>query len=167
MAEAANGGGTSAENTANWPLPAFYFEVTFGTRQPAIAFKEVSGLDTEAQVIEYRDGNSPVFSTIKMPGLKKSSNVTLKKGVFKGNNQLFDWFNEIKMNVAPRETVTISLLDELGKPAMVWTLNNAWPCKITGVSLKSDGNEAAIEGIELVHEGLTISNGNSATESNA
>ena len=141
-----------------WPLPAFYFKVKIGN-WGEIAFKEVSGLDVEAQVIEYRHGNSPQFSTIKMPGIKKYSNVSLKKGVFIRDNKLFDWFNTINMNTIQRETVTISLLDEEGNPTMVWKLVNAWPTKVTGVSLKSDGNEAAIEQLELAHEGLTIGNG--------
>jgi phage tail-like protein len=55
--------------------------------------------------------------------------------------------------------VVISLLDEAGKPTMVWTLSNAWPTKITGTDLKSDGNEVAVETIEIAHEGLTIANG--------
>lgn len=141
-----------------WPLPAFYFKVKIGN-WGEIAFKEVSGLDVEAQVIEYRHGNSPQFSTIKMPGIKKCCNVSLKKGVFIKDNKLFDWFNTINMNTIQRETVTISLLDEEGDPTMVWKLVNAWPTKVTGVSLKSDGNEAAIEQLELAHEGLTIGNG--------
>lgn len=140
-----------------WPLPAFYFKVEFEDIGE-IAFKEVSGLDIEAQVIEYRHGNSPQFSTIKMPGIKKSSNVSLKKGVFKGDNKFFDWFNEIKLNTIKRRAVTISLLDEAGAPTMVWKLANAWPTKVTGVSLKSDGNEAAVESLDLAHEGLTIEN---------
>ena len=141
-----------------WPLPAFYFKVEIDN-WGEIAFKEVSGLDVEAQVIEYRHGNSPQFSTIKMPGIKKYSNVSLKKGVFIRDNKLFDWFNTINMNTIQRETVTISLLDEEGNPTMVWKLVNAWPTKVTGVSLKSDGNEIAIEQLDLAHEGLTIGNG--------
>lgn len=57
-----------------------------------------------------------------------------------------------------RSTVTISLLDEEGKPAMVWTLTNAWPTKITGTDLKAGANEAAIKTLEIAHEGLTIAN---------
>ena len=63
---------------------------------------------------------------------------------------------QIKMNTIKRKTVTISLLDEKGAPVMTWTLGNAWPTKITSTDLKSDGNEVAIESIEIVHEGLTI-----------
>ncbi len=139
-----------------WPLPKFYFQVKLGDTE--VAFQEVSGLDIEAQVIEYRNGNSKEFSTIKMPGIKKVGNVTLKKGVFVKDNAFWDWFNQIKMNTIERKTVVISLLDEQGKPTMVWTLNNAWPTKITGTDLKSDGNEVAVETIEVAHEGLTIAN---------
>lgn len=140
-----------------WPLPAFYFKVEI-EEIGEISFKEVSGLNMEAQVIEYRHGNSPEFSTIKMPGIKKYNDVELKKGVFVKDNKLFSWFNEIKLNTIKRLGVTISLLDEAGNSTMVWKLKNAWPSKVTGVSLKSDGNEAAVEAITLVHEGLTIEN---------
>ena len=120
-------------------------------------FQEVSGLETETQVIEYRHGNSPQFSTIKMPGLKKHGNITMKKGIFKSDSKFWDWFSEIKMNTIKRTTVTISLLDESAKPIMVWVLTNAWPVKIISTDLKSDGNEVAVETLEMAHEGLTIS----------
>ena len=139
-----------------WPLPKFYFQVKIASLDAT--FQEVSGLEIEAQVIEYRHGNSPEFSTIKMPGIKKFGDVTLKKGVFKGDNKFWDWFNTIKMNTIKRQAVTISLLDEAGAPTMVWTLKNAWPSKITATDMKSDGNEVAVETLLLVHEGLTIAN---------
>lgn len=148
--------GEAQDNT--WPLPSFFFRVEVdGIGE--IACKEVSGLDIEAQIIEYRHGNSKAFSTIKMPGIKKSSNVSLKKGVFAKDNKFWDWFNQIKLNTIERKSVTISLLDQEGEPTMVWKLANAWPTKITGVNLKSDGNEVAVETIDLAHEGVTIENG--------
>lgn len=147
----------SQQSTNVWPMPKFYFQVKWDSA--VMSFEEVSGLDVEAQPIEYRHGDSPVYATIKMPGLKKFGNVTMKKGVFKGDNKFWDWFNKIKMNTIQRVPVTISLLDESGKPTMVWTLANAWPTKITGTDLKAQGNEVAIETIEIAHEGLTIANG--------
>ena len=142
-----------------WPLPKFYFSVKVDKDLADATFQEVSGLDVEAQIIEYRHGNSPEFSTIKMPGIKKFGNVTLKKGIFVKDNKFWDWFNKIKMNTIERQSVTISLLDEAGSPTMVWTLKNAWPTKITGTDMKSDGNEVAVETLEIAHEGLTIANG--------
>ncbi len=146
----------STQSTTVWPLPKFYFEVKWDSE--VMSFQEVSGLEVEAQPIEYRHGDSPEFSTISMPGLKKSGPVTMKKGVFKSDNKFWDWFSQIKMNTVKRVPVTISLLDETGAPTMVWTLANAWPTKITGTDLKSDGNEVAVESIEIAHEGIIIDN---------
>jgi len=142
----------------NWPLPKFYFMVDWGSTKN-IPFQEVSGLNIEAQPIDYRHGNSPVFSEINMPGIVKNSNVTMKKGVFSDDNSFRDWYNKIKMNTIERQNVVIKLLDEAGNPTMTWTLLNAWPTKISSTDLKSDGNEVAVESIEIMHEGLTISNG--------
>ena len=146
----------SAQSTTVWPLPKFHFQVKWDSQ--VMSFQEVSGLDIQSEEIKYRHGDSPQFSVIKMPGMVKVGNVTMKKGVFKSDNKFWDWFNEIKMNTIKRVPVTISLLDEAGAPTMVWTLANAWPTKITGTDLKSEGNEVAIETIEIVHEGLTIAN---------
>jgi phage tail-like protein len=146
----------STQSSTVWPLPKFHFQVKWDSE--VMSFQEISGLDVEAEAIEYRHGDSPEFSTIKMPGMKKSGNVTMKKGVFKSDNKFWDWFSQIKMNTVKRVPVTVSLLDETGAPTMVWTLANAWPSKITGTDLKSDGNEVAIESIEIVHEGMTIEN---------
>lgn len=148
----------SLQSQAVWPLPKFYFTVDFGAGMESVAFQEVSGLDVEAQIIEYRHGDSKQFSTTKMPGIQKTDNVTLKKGVFVKDNQFFSWYNNIKMNTIKRETVTIKLLDETGKPTMTWILKNAWPTKITSTDLESDGNEVAVEAIEIAHEGLVIEN---------
>ncbi|MCP4690085.1 MAG: phage tail protein [Desulfobacterales bacterium] len=147
----------SAQSAEVWPLPKFFFEVKWDSN--VMHFQEVSGLDVEAQIIEYRAGDSKVHSTIKMPGIKKSGNVTMKKGTYKGDNKFWDWWNQIKLNTIKRIPITISLLDEAGAPTMVWSLINTWPTKITATDLKSDGNEVAIESIEIVHEGLTIANG--------
>lgn len=146
----------AAQSANVWPLPKFYFKVTWAGE--VMSFQEVSGLDIESQPIEYRLGDSKQFSTVKMPGIQKSSNVTMKKGIYKSDNKFWDWFNAIQMNTIKRETVVISLLDETGSDTMIWTLNNCWPTKITGTDLKSDGNEVAVETIEIVHEGLTIAN---------
>ena len=142
---------------ATWPLPKFSFMVNWGT-QKDIAFQEVSGLDKEVQVIEYRAGNSSVYSPIKMPGLAKYGNVTMKRGVFVKDNTFTDWMNQISMNTIARRTVLIMLLDENQAPTMQWQLLNAWPTKIVSTDMKSDSNEVAIESIEIAYEQLIITN---------
>lgn len=148
----------SAEG-ATWPMPKFRFEVDLGTELKGVAFQEVSGMDVENQIIEYRKSNSPQFSTEKMPGIAKYGNITMKRGVFVNDNSFWDWHEEIAMNTIKRRTVLIKLLDESGKTTMQWQLDNAWPTKITSTDLKSDGNEVAVDTIEIAHEKLTITNG--------
>lgn len=142
--------------TTTYPLPAFHFKVEWGGTN--VGFSEASGLTQELQLIEYRDGNSPDYSTIKMPGLRKYSNITLKRGIAKKDNDFFKWLNTVKLNTIERRDLTISLLDESHAAIVVWKAHNAFPVKIEGPGLKSSGNEVAVESIELAHEGVTIQN---------
>ncbi|MBI2275532.1 MAG: phage tail protein [Bacteroidetes bacterium] len=142
------------ESSAVWPLVTFKFSVTIGNDE--LVFQEVTGLASETQVIEYRAGNNAAFSTVKMPGIKKYGNVTLKKGVFKSDKSMWAMYNAVKMNTIARKTVTICLLDESNAPAMTWKLSNAFPVKMTVTDMNSDSNEAAVETMELAYEGLAI-----------
>ena len=144
----------SAQSAAIWPLVKFSFQVKWDDAE--IIFQEVTGLSAETQVIEYRGGSSKTYSTVKMPGIKKYGNVTLKKGIFKGDKGLWDKFGLAKMNVYKRATILVSLLDEENAVAMSWTLLNAFACKITVTDMKSDSNEVAVETLELAHEGLAL-----------
>ncbi|CAN5424725.1 phage tail protein [soil metagenome] len=139
-----------------YPLTRFYFRVDIGGTE--MSFQEVTGLNHETQVIEYRYGDSPTFSPMKIPGIVKSGNVTMKRGVIQGDNTLWDeyYVNYFTGKKIERITITIKLLDPEGNDAMIWTLENAWPTKIVSTDLKADGNEIAIETIEWAHEGLTI-----------
>jgi phage tail-like protein len=139
-----------------YPLPVFHFTVQWGGTR--IGFSEVSGLTQESQVIEYRDGQFPEYSSIKMPGLRKFSNVTLKRGIVKADNDFFKWLSTIKLNQVERRDVVISLLNEEHTPVMTWKIHNAFPVKVEGPGLKASGNEVAIESIEIAHEGLELQN---------
>jgi phage tail-like protein len=63
------------------------------------------------------------------------------------------------MNTVKREDVIIRLLDEKKEVTMQWTLINAWPTKISSTDLKAEGNEVAIDTLEIVYDDLAISNG--------
>ena len=141
---------------ADYPLPKFHFLVEWGGTK--IGFSEVSGLDVETEVIEYRYGLQPTYSKRKMPGMQKYSNITLKRGVFQSDNEFYNWWNTVKLNTIERRDIIISLLNEEHEPVVTWKVINAWPVKVQSTDLKSDGNEVAIETLELAHEGLTIQN---------
>lgn len=146
----------------DYPIPKFHFRVQWG-KDFRIGFTEVSGLDFETEVIEYREGNSNTYNKTKQPGLTKYSNITLKRGTFEGDYTFFqEWektfyFQEgNKTRSKYRRDVQIMLLGENHEPIITWTLLNAWPSKVQSTDLKADANEVAIETMELVHEGLTI-----------
>ena len=139
-----------------YPLPVFHFNVEWGGAR--IGFSEVTGLTQENQAIEYRDGSFKEYSSIKMPGLRKFGNITLKRGVVKSDNDFFKWLATVKLNQVERRDLTISLLNEEHEPVMVWKVQRAFPVKVEGPQLKASGNEVAIETIELAHEGLEVQN---------
>jgi phage tail-like protein len=141
---------------ATYPLPKFHFQVQWGGIR--IGFTEVTGLDMQVEAIEYREGSSPEYSKIKMPGMHKFSNITLKRGTIQGDSDFYKWINTINLTVTERRDIIISLLNETHAPVMTWKAKNAFPIKVQASDLKSDGNEVAIETLELAHEGLNILN---------
>ncbi len=141
----------------DYPLPVFHFQVQWGGTN--LGFSEVSGLNMETQVIEYRDGLRKEYSSVKMPGIPKFGNITLKRGIVPKDNEFFKWLSATKLNQAERRDLIISLLNENHEPVMTWKALNAFPVKIEGPGLKAAGNEVAIESIEIAHEGLSIESG--------
>lgn len=137
-----------------YPLVKFHFQVEWGGTK--IGFTEVTGLDVENELIEYRNGAQFEYSKLKMPGLQKYSDITLKRGSFESDNEFFKWWDTVKLNTIERRNITISLLDEEHAPVIVWKVKNAWPLKVQPTDLKADANEVAIETLVLAHEGLNI-----------
>lgn len=151
----ADNGSAQSASTQAWPLPSFYFKVNI-SNVGDISCSEVSGLDIEYDVIEYRAGDSKIFTKVKMPGLLKTSDITLKKGMFKDDKAMWDWINKVKLNTIQRETATISLMDESGNVAKTWKVANVWPKKFSAEGFKADSNTPAFETLILVHEGITV-----------
>ncbi len=140
---------------AEYPLPKFHFQVDWGGAK--LSFTEASGLDMQVEVIEYRHSDSREFSKIKMPGMRKYSNITLKRGTFQGDSDYYDWLSDIQDDRATkRRDVVIRLLNEKHEPVASWKAIRCFPVKVQASDLKSDGNEVAIETVEIAHEGLSL-----------
>lgn len=149
----------------SYPLPKFYFDISVVdldlNDELTGGFTEVSGLDVETEPLEYRAGNMPQFSKLKKAGMQKYSNLTLKRGVFKGVNVFYNWWNSaVKAadTTAYHRNMTINLKNESGEVVMTWTVTNAFPIKVQSTDLKADANEIAIESMELAIESLTMTN---------
>lgn len=122
---------------------------------PVAGFSEVSGLTTDTNVVEYREGNEPNATTRKLPGLIKYSNIVLKRGWTK-DTKLWDWRKKVLDGKTQRTTGTITLRDEARQPALSWNFREGWPCKWEGPALNGKTSEVAIESMEIAHEGLEL-----------
>ena len=140
---------------AEYPLPKFHFQVDWGSNIK-IGFTEVTGLEVTTEKIEYRDGASPEFTKLRMPGMQTYGDLTLKRGIFATNNEFYDWWNTVSLNTIVRRDITISLLNENHEPVVVWRVKKAWPTKVTSTDLNSSSQDVAIETLVLTHEGLTM-----------
>lgn len=116
-------------------------------------FSECSGLNAETTPIEYREGNESLTAR-KLPGLIKYGNVTLKHGITQ-DLETYNWFKSVADGAVDRkQTMSVILLDEQRSEVVRWNLLQAWPCKYVAPDMKADGNEIAIESVEICHEGL-------------
>jgi phage tail-like protein len=120
----------------------------------AAAFSECSGLSSEVDVVEYRSGGDAGL-TRKLPGIRKFSNITLKRGITK-DRELWDWYKTVLDGAVKRRNGSVVLMDEAGNDVLRWNFRQGWPRKIEGPALNAASSEVAIETIEIAHEGLEL-----------
>jgi phage tail-like protein len=106
-------------------------------------FSEASGLTTDTNIIEYREGAEQHGTTRKLPGLMKYNNIVLKRG----------WTSDGKTQ---RTSGSIVLLDEARNEALRWNFREGWPSKWEGPALNAKTSEVAVETLEIAHEGLEL-----------
>ena len=139
------------------PYSAFNFTVSIDGAIVA-AFQEVSGLDSENTPIEYREGGDAFNTLRKLPGMEKYPNLTLKRGLT-GTLYLWQWRKEVRDGGSafpPVRNVVIQLQNEQHANVYKWKLTNAWCTKLSGPALKGQGNELAIETMELAYDRIDV-----------
>lgn len=142
------------------PYVQFNFLVDLGTGNTDGAdagFQEVSGIGMEVTVAEYRNGNHKENSVMKITGLNKSTDVTLKRGVI-GSLSLYQWLNDIRNgNQAALRNVTVQLQNE-DHTAVVqtWKLLRARITKHTSGPMNAKGTDVAMEELVLAYERLEM-----------
>jgi phage tail-like protein len=142
--------------TRDNPYGAFNFMVklgdTGGEDQIAGGFSTVSGLDTEIEYAEYRNGNDKESHVHKIAGLSRVGDVTLKRGLI-GDLRLFGWLKAVRDGSYDPRTVTITLLDEQRNPVCSWVLTRAQPKRWVGPALNAGASgHVAMEELHLVTE---------------
>jgi len=143
------------------PYPSYNYIVNLnGPRDPNKllgGFSDVSGLETDIHISEYRDGNEPHPHVRKVPGSHKVGDVTLKRGVV-DSSDLWAWIVDTRKNgVDAQRDVVITLRDEAAHPVQKYTLRKCVPMKYTGPTLAGKGGgEVAMEELVLSVEGFEI-----------
>jgi phage tail-like protein len=118
-------------------------------------FSEASGLSTDTNMIEYREGAEQQGTTRKLPGLMKYNNIVLKRGWTK-DKSLWAWRKKVIDGKTQRNAGSIVLLDEARNEALRWNFREGWPSKWEGPALNAKTSEVAVETLEIAHEGLEL-----------
>ena len=141
---------------AQKPRPTNHFRLQIGGREAIGQFREVSGLDSEQEIIEQKevDANGNV-GIKKLPGNLKYSNVELKRGI-DIDKALWEWRYQVETQGpdAARTDCTLELIDYDGSPIATYTLLQAWPSKYTGAAMNAGSNEVAVKAMTICHEGF-------------
>jgi len=116
------------------------------------AFHEATGFDSSVDVIEHREGGDNITPR-KLPGMTKYSNITLKWGM-SDDRDLYDWHMQIVKGDIVRKNLSIVLIDRMGKEMARWNCSRAWPAKWKGPDFNAEGNDVALQSLELAHEGI-------------
>lgn len=139
------------EELEAFPSCRFYVMLEDGVKA---VFTEVSGLQVEMDMMDYQEGGNNGF-VHRLPGFTKVSNITLKYGMTKSND-LYKWFAEIASGKFSRRNLSIVMYDTAGNEFMRWNFLHAYPVKWIGPQFRSTEATAAIETLELAHEGMTL-----------
>src|SRR5262245_27819660 len=115
-------------------------------------FQEVSGLDATTDVVEHREGGDNL-ATRKLPGMTKFGNLTLKRGMT-DDVELYQWHKRVAEGDIERKNGSIVLLNRKREEVARWNFVRAWPTKWTGPALNAEKSDAAIETLEITHEGI-------------
>lgn len=139
------------------PYGAFNFVVNFDGGEVFGGFSDVSGINTEITVAEYRYGNDKENHVRKVAGVHKVGDVTLKRGIL-NSKTLFNWIADARTKGPDaQKSVTITLLDESQKPVQTWVLRGVIPMKYTGPTLAAKGGgDVAMEEIVLSAEAMEL-----------
>jgi phage tail-like protein len=121
----------------------------------AAAFSEVSGIEAEVAVVDYRPGNDKSPGPRKLPGEAHFSNIVLKRGMT-SDLSLWNWMQETLDGKVERKTMSIVLFNDAGAEVLRFNFRDAWPVKWTGPTLNGGASDIAIENLEIAHEGLSI-----------
>lgn len=119
------------------------------------SFRECSGLTLSTDPVDYREGTDVPLNVRKLTGLRKYTNITLKRG-YTQNEDLWNWYKNIVNGVSDRRNGAVILQDEQHNDVLRWNFVNAWISKWEGPSMNATSNDVAIEALEICPEQVAL-----------
>jgi phage tail-like protein len=120
-------------------------------------FTEIGGLGSETEVVEHKVVDPQGHDLIqKIPGRKKYTDMTLKRGVT-ALKDIWDWRKMVEDGniVGARAHGTVTMFDQSLQPVAKWSFTNGWPTKVSGPSISSDSNAFGVEEVTICFETMT------------
>jgi phage tail-like protein len=118
-------------------------------------FSECGGLTADTDPVDYREGTDVRLSVRKLTGLRKFSNISLKRG-YTDNKELWNWYKNILNGTTDRRNGAIVLQDELHADVLRWNWSDGWVTKYEGPAFNAHTNDVTIEHIEIVVERVEL-----------
>lgn len=134
-----------------YPIHRFYVQIGGETQG---VFTEVSGLQVELEIMDYREGGNNGF-VHRLPGFTKMGNLSLKRGIVR-KNDFYTWFMQIASGQFVSKNLSLVMCDVEGSPVITWNFTNAYPVKWIGPHFQASEAAVAVETLELAHEGITV-----------
>ncbi|MEM6828903.1 MAG: phage tail protein [Bacteroidota bacterium] len=134
----------------HYPLPAYNYQVIMEGGK-IMSFSDVSGLEIDHEHVLYRHGFSWAIGDHLVRGQRKPINVSLKRGVVRQRSYLYDW-----IRLGDKRDIRIELCDEMGLAVVSWQVTRALPFKLDAPTFSANGNEVAIESLDLIAHDLRI-----------
>jgi phage tail-like protein len=146
---------------SKYPLPAYNYRVTILQDGSSLALNvaEVSGLSLEYEPVTYKHGFSFVMGNKIIPGMPQPIRLTMKRGVAKNGDYLYNWINKAHTDpffAGAKRDILIDLCDEAGQPVIRWKAQGALPVKLAAPTFDANTNEVAIESLEFIAHGLEV-----------
>ncbi|MEM9452613.1 MAG: phage tail protein [Myxococcota bacterium] len=144
----------------SYPLPVYNYRVEIdGT---AVSFAKVSGLSMSYETTTYKqsqtEGGKVGPVVMHMPSQPSNATVTLEKGLVTADSMtnLYEWIQSVQLNQVDKKDIYVRLLDEAGSAIISWKVSNAFPTKLDAPSFDANGNDVAVETMELMADAVMV-----------
>jgi len=133
------------------PYSGFLFRVEIAGIEIG-GFNQVSGLERDTAVEEYREGGTNDY-VHRLVTNTKYPNLTFKRGIT-DEFLLWGWHQAVVSGFVQRLPLSVVINDSEGNEKWRWLFIDAYPIKWSGSELNAANSAVFVESVEFVHNGM-------------